>query len=117
MKELDFIDEEFNVGDRIIVKGYDDMVREYGVYEFNKDIRCPKGYMTPFTYEMIRFCDKSGTVTDVFRDEYTGDTEIEIDFDDKSLNNNHYSFVDYMIEKDILAGVTLPDAMQLYGFL
>ena len=57
MSELCFIGEEFEIGDRVVVRDYVDMVEEYGKDEFG-DIT-PYKHIIPFTTEMIHFCGKA----------------------------------------------------------
>ena len=111
MSELCFIGEKFEIGDRVVVRDYVDMAEEYGKDEFG-DIT-PDKRATPFTTEMIRFCGESGTVEDIFVDDIYNDIEVIIDFDDKSLDVDIYSFSDFMIEK-ATTGDTLPDVSALY---
>lgn len=110
MSELCFIGEKFEIGDRVVVRDYDEMVEEYGKNKYG-DIT-PDKYTIPFTTEMIHFCGESGTITDIFVDDIYNDIEVVIDFDDKSLSNI-YSFTDFMIEK-ATTGDTLPDVSALY---
>ena len=111
MSKVRFIGEEFEIGDRIVVKDYDEMVEEYGKDEYG-DIT-PDKHTIPFTTEMIRFCGESGTITDIFVDDIYNDIEVVIDFDNKSLYVDIYSFTDFMIEK-ATTGDTLPDVSALY---
>ena len=112
MSELCFIGEKFEIGDRVVVRDYDDMVEEYGKNEYG-DIT-PDKYTIPFTTEMIRFCGESGTIKDIFVDDIYNDIEVVIDFDDKSLYVGIYSFTDFMIKKEVVVDDILPDVSALY---
>lgn len=111
MSKVRFVGEEFEIGDRIVVRDYDEMVEEYGKNKYG-DIT-PNKYTIPFTTEMIHFCGESGTITDISVDDFYSDIEVVIDFDDKSLDDVMFTFTDFMIEK-ATTGDTLPDVSALY---
>ena len=67
-------DRNFKVGDRVVVRDWDDMAKEYGVYDGGGTIKCPNG----FTVTMKHLCGRTATVTSV------NGTSIGVDFDDKS---------------------------------
>ena len=67
-------DRNFKVGDRVVVRDWDDMEREYGVYPTSGTIKCRNG----FTDTMRHLCGRTATVESV------NDTSIMVDFDDKS---------------------------------
>lgn len=67
-------DRNFKVGDRVVVRDWDDMEKEYGVYDGSGTIKCPNG----FTVTMKHLCGRTATVTSV------NGTSISVDFDDKS---------------------------------
>lgn len=67
-------DRNFKVGDRVVVRDWDDMAKEYGTYDGGETIKCPNGFIEP----MRHLCGRTATVTDV------NGTSISVDFDDKS---------------------------------
>ena len=67
-------DRNFKVGDRVVVRDWDDMAKEYGTYAGSGTIKCPNG----FTVTMKHLCGRTATVTHV------NGTSISVDFDDKS---------------------------------
>lgn len=78
-------DRNFKVGDRVVVRDWDDMAKEYGVYDGCGTIKCPNG----FTVTMKHLCGRTATVTDV------NGTSISVDFDDKS-GDTYWSYVKHM---------------------
>lgn len=75
----------FKVGDRVVVRDWDDMEKEYGVYDGSGTIKCPNG----FTVTMKHLCGRTATVVGV------NGTSISVDFDDKSGNTywNYFKFM------------------------
>lgn len=66
-------DRNFKVGDRVVVRDWDDMAKEYGVSEGGTN-HCRFG----FTDTMRHLCGRTATVKEVIRN------YIKVDFDDKS---------------------------------
>lgn len=48
-------DRNFEVGDRVVVRNWDDMAKEYGVYDGSGTIKCPNG----FTVTMKHLCGRT----------------------------------------------------------
>lgn len=78
-------DRDFKVGDRVVVRDWDDMAKEYGTYDGSGTIKCPNG----FTVTMKHLCGRTATVTDV------NGTSISVDFDDKS-GDTYWSYAKHM---------------------
>ena len=68
-----YADRDFKVGDRVVVRDWDDMIEEYGATE-GGSILCLFG----FTDTMRHLCGRTATVTDA------NEGCIKVDFDDKS---------------------------------
>ncbi len=74
---------EFKVGDRVKIREWDDMAKEFGVDKFSGNIRRSYVY---FIKEMKHLCGRTGIVTDILG------LEVRLNFDDKSGDTNwHYS--------------------------
>lgn len=103
--------EKFKVGDRIVVRGFDDMADEFGVDRYG-DISPPRLNAPCFSKHMKKYCDATGTIVGV--DNRYGYLRIHIDFDNDKLLNGGWIFADYMViaEQDILS---MPDVACLYG--
>lgn len=78
-------DRNFKVGDRVVVRDWDDMEEEYGVYPISGTIKCPNG----FTKSMRHLCGRTATVVSV------NGTSISVDFDDKS-GDTYWCYVKHM---------------------
>lgn len=78
-------DRNFKVGDRVVVREWDDMKKEYGVYDGSGTIKCPNG----FTVTMKHLCGRTATVVGV------NGISISVDFDDKS-GDVYWSYVKHM---------------------
>lgn len=78
-------DRNFKVGDRVVVRDWDDMAKEYGVYDGTGTIKCPDG----FTVAMKHLCGRTATVVGV------NGTSISVDFDDKS-GDTYWSYAKCM---------------------
>ena len=74
-------DRNFKVGDRVVVREWDDMANEYGT---ENGIRIPHDLETSFLINMRHLCGRTATVTGV-RDDY-----VFVDFDDKSGDTDWY---------------------------
>ena len=89
-------DRNFKVGDRVVVRNWDDMAKEYGVYDGSGTIKCPNG----FTVTMKHLCGRTATVESV------NGTSIGVDFDDKS--GGTYWFYDSCMFNHIDSGKPTP---------
>ena len=78
-------DRNFKVGDRVVVREWDDMAKEYGVCDGSGTIKCPNG----FTVTMKHLCGRTATVVGV------NGISISVDFDDKS-GDVYWSYVKHM---------------------
>ena len=78
---------KFNVGDRVMIREFDDMKEEFGVNEYG-EIKC----RFTFTESMKYLCGKIGTITDV---SYSGNYAIS--FDDET-DASYWSISDDMLE-------------------
>ena len=74
-------DRNFKVGDRVVVRDWGDMAKEYGAED--SDIR-PDGCATSFTAIMKHLCGRTATITGV------DDDYVRVKFDDKSGDTNWY---------------------------
>lgn len=89
-------DRDFKVGDRVVVRDWDDMEKEYGV---NKWGDIPKD--SQFTDSMKHLCGRTATVTCVANG--LGFKKVAVDFDDKS-GCTSYTFNPWMFNPiDVLA--------------
>ena len=81
---------DVQVGDRVIFRNWDDMAAEFGV--------CDGFIATPMVVspEMMGFCGKKATVTDI--DRGYSNTYISLEFDDQSISQDFYSITTDMIE-------------------
>ena len=87
-----------NVGDRIRIREFDDMAKEYGVDKYG-DIIPPCPNIACFSKHMKKYCGATGTVRNmdicVFP---TGIySRIYIDFDDDKFRVVPWVFMDYMV--------------------
>ena len=78
-------DRNFKVGDRVVVRDWDDTEKEYGVYPTSGTIKCTNG----FTESMRHLCGRTATVVSV------NGTSISVDFDDKS-GDTYWCYVKHM---------------------
>ena len=78
-------DRNFKVGDRVVVREWDDMAKEYGVCDSSGTIKRPNG----FTVTMKHLCGRTATVVGV------NGISISVDFDDKS-GDVYWSYVKHM---------------------
>lgn len=78
---------KFKIGDRVIVRQFDDMGQEFGVNRF-REITC----RFAFTESMKYLCGKIGTITDV---SYSGNHSIS--FDDET-DASYWSISEDMLE-------------------
>lgn len=89
----------FEVGDRIVIRDWDDMAEEY-VVDDDGDIRISE-YDTYFTENMMRLCGAHGIIESIADDEW-----ISIRLDDQELNDfaERYNFYPPMfrLEDDIV---------------
>ena len=86
----------FSIGDRVVVREYEDMLSEYG--EIRDGIIKPRGCTVQFNRYMSRFCGEHGVITGVipnYRD--TKFTKLIVDFDDDDGYSNDWVFMDYMV--------------------
>ena len=74
-------DRNFKVGDRVVVRDWGDMAKEYGAE--GNDIR-PDECTTSFTSKMKHLCGRAATITDV------DDDYVRVKFDDESGDTNWY---------------------------
>lgn len=74
-------DRNFKVGDRVVVRDWGDMAKEYGTE--GNDIH-PDECTTSFTSEMKHLCGRTATITDV------DDDYVRVEFDDESGDTNWY---------------------------
>ena len=82
-------DRNFKAGDRVVVRDWDDMAKEYGVSKWG-DIS--KG--SQFTSSMKHLCGRTATVTCVKKG--FGYKTVNVDFDDKSGSTTCYTFNPWM---------------------
>lgn len=92
-------DRNFNVGDRVVVRDWNDMIEEYGTTE-GGTIHCRFG----FTDTMRHLCGRTATVTDANKG------CIEVDFDDKSGDTIWSYSSDMFNPTDIPAQSKTPEA-------
>ena len=74
-------DRNFKVGDKVVVRDWDDMAKEYGAE--GNDIH-PDECTTSFTSKMKHLCGRTATITDV------DDDYVRVEFDDESGDTNWY---------------------------
>ena len=82
-------DRNFKVGDRVVVRDWDDMAKEYGVSKWG-DI--PKD--SQFTNSMKHLCGRTATVTCV--EKGFSYKKVKVDFDDKSGSTACWTFNPWM---------------------
>lgn len=92
-------DRNFKVGDRVVVRDWDDMIEEYGATE-GGTIHCRFG----FTDTMRHLCGRTATVTDAYKG------CIKVDFDDKSGDTIWSYSSDMFNPTDIPAQSKTPEA-------
>lgn len=92
-------DRDFKVGDRVVVRDWDDMIEEYGTTECGT-IHCRLG----FTNAMRHLCGRTATVTDANKG------CIKVDFDDKSGDTIWFYSSDMFNPTDIPAQSKTPEA-------
>lgn len=92
-------DRNFKVGDRVVVRDWDDMIEEYGATE-GGTIHCRFG----FTDTMRHLCGRTATVTDA------NNGCIKVDFDDKSGDTIWSYSSDMFNPTDIPAQSKTPEA-------
>ena len=89
-------DRNFKVGDRVVVRDWDDMAKEYGVNKWGDIAKDSQ-----FTSSMKNLCGRTATVTAV--EEVFFFKTIKLDFDDKS-GTSSYTFNPWMFNPiDVLA--------------
>ena len=97
-------DRNFKAGDRVVVRDWDDMAKEYGVSKWG-DI--PKD--SQFTSSMKHLCGRTATVTCV--EKGFGYKKVKVDFDDKSGSTACWTFNPWMFNPiDIPAQSKTPEA-------
>ena len=104
----------FGIGDRVVVREYEDMLSEYG--EIRNGVIKPRGCTVQFNRYMTRFCGKYGVVIGAlpnYRD--TKFTKLIVDFDDDDNYDNDWVFLDYMFELETPIDFDTPDVQDLYG--
>ena len=74
-------DRNFKVGDKVVVRDWGDMAKEYGAE--GNDIH-PDECTTSFTSKMKHLCGRTATITDV------DDDYVRVEFDDESGDTNWY---------------------------
>ena len=74
-------DRNFKVGDRVVVRDWGDMAREYGTKD---DSISFDGDSTSFVPEMKHLCGRTATITDM------NDNYVRVEFDDKSGDTGWY---------------------------
>lgn len=79
---------KFKVGDRVRVKQWDDMVKEFGLTD-NGHIPFTKTCGTIFVDGMKHLCGRTATITSINYDT----EEVDLDFDDNSGDTNWYFFL------------------------
>lgn len=89
--------EKFSVGDTVIVKGWDEMVDEYGL-----QTRGVIDTTYVFPEEMAKYCGKTATVVGCEEASYTnysnkGIQELYLDFDDPHLDMEDWHFTADMV--------------------
>ena len=79
---------KFKVGDKVRIRQWDDMVKEFGLI-YGYRIPFTKTCGTTFVRDMKHLCGRTATIT---RIDY--DTEaVDLDFDDNSGNTDWYFFI------------------------
>lgn len=110
-------DDEIKVGDRVVIKSWDEMARDYEVGKYSNFIR-HNGQS--FTDRMRELCGRTATVT--AKNDHPYSDSIELEFDNKS-GTSVWGYSEWMVKKtdapkldDIKAGdrVTVTDSG--YGF-
>lgn len=97
-------DRNFKVGDRVVVRDWDDMAKEYGVSKWG-DI--PKD--SQFTNSMKHLCGRTATVTCV--EDGLSCKKVRVDFDDKSGSTACWAFNPWMFNpSDAPAKSKTPEA-------
>lgn len=79
---------KFKVGDRVRIRQWDDMVKEFGLTD-NGHIPFTKTCGTTFVDGMKHLCGRTATITSINYDI----EEVDLDFDDKSGDTNWYFFL------------------------
>ena len=102
----------FSIGDRVVVREYEDMLSEYG--EIRDGVIKPRGCTAQFNDYMARYCGKHGVITGVIPN-YKGTkfTKLIVDFDDDYAND--WVFLDYMFELETPIDFDTPDVQDLYA--
>lgn len=75
-------DRNFKVGDRVVVRDWDDMEKEYDGSKFSLS---PNGCVTAFTTPMKHLCGRTATIIGTGSEDY-----VSVEFDDKSGKTNWY---------------------------
>lgn len=78
---------KFKVGDRVRIRQWDDMAKEFGI-DWDGDISMPP---PTFTKDMKYLCGRTATVTEISA------LDVKLDFDDKS-DINYWYYTIYMLE-------------------
>ena len=95
---------KFKVGDRVMVREWNDMVAEFGTDSWgNIETKDVNGSVMPFVIGMKHLCGRTATIT-----AFTGgDLErINLDFDDKS-GDTCWCYVESMLESEIQQMITI----------
>ena len=102
----------FSIGDRFVVREYEDMLSEYG--EIRTGVIKPRGCTAQFNRYMTRLCGEHGVITGVIPN-YKGTkfTKLIVDFDDGDYAND-WVFLDYMFELETPIDFDTPDVQDLY---
>jgi hypothetical protein len=79
---------KFKVGDRVRIRQWDDMVREFGLTD-DGHIPFTKTCSTTFVADMKHLCGRTATITSVNYDT----EEVDLDFDDNSGDTNWYFYL------------------------
>lgn len=75
-------DRNFKAGDRVVVRDWDDMAKEYDSTGFSLS---PNGCVTAFTHGMKHLCGRTATIIDT-----RSEDRVLVEFDDKSGNTDWY---------------------------
>lgn len=90
------MEHKFKVGDRVRIRQWNDMEREFGLRQFG-DIACRYGFTKP----MIPLCGRAATITDIDGD------KVKLKFDNPLLNTAFWNYSTGMIEHLISEEITI----------
>lgn len=89
---------KFKVGDRVRIRQWVDMVKEFGLRN-SGGIPFTKTCGTTFTDDMKHLCGRTATITYI-----NYDTEkVELDFDDNSGNTNWYFYIGAIEREEVMS--------------